>query len=1008
MPGLHRSLFCRAISVCLALLVAISSPDESRCTAAESVWVNTGQASPATPETQVSRPAAVDLTLPAYALGVDLDPAARRVTVEQVVRWTNPGPHPTNHLVFQVVPNHRPDAKTIEIGKRTLESLRVDPRTALDEEGGRFHLEAATSGQRTLQWSFDQKHDTHLTVMLPRVVQPGESVSVQLNFWLELPQVQGRLGTYRHVTNLLNWYPVLAVYGERGWDPVPFIAWHQPWLNEAGNYRVRLRVPGDHSVATGGSITSASVDNQGRRMLEIRGDALRDFTIVASNRFDVYETDIDGLPVRVLALPEHQGQARLALQVATECIRIYSEWFGPYPYDEFEIVESYFGWNGNESSGLVMIDERILDAPQLASRYVDHLISHEICHQWWYSAVGTDGYREPWVDEGLVQWFTRIRMQDRYGSNVGVLDLPDGKLWGLPNINYRSLVHSGYLMYQNRGGDGQSLSSLEDIGHLHNLFFLVYDKGARVTGMIHHRMGREQFFAFMRHLYEQYRFRILRADDFQRELEAFTGESWEQFFDDWLRSPRSADWDVGRVASTPTRDGVHTVARIRQAGEIAEPVEIAFRYPVEGGHESELILSLDPDDPTAAARRDVRVNVEQISDSEWDVAVELPTEPKQVEIDPDGWVLDSNPRNNHWRPDIEVRYSPFYTPLDEASIVQPWEQQSVVFGPGVDEEGRIGLFASLIEANNFRVTPFLAYTPDANRDHVAAGVEAIFYNTPAPNWEFGARYEKSLLTTLHNDPGDQAKIFARKILAYTTSLIYDDLSYIEFYSRIGDNFFPDEDTSPPSSPLVDDYRDVRAFGVRFHADTRMPYWNPDSGYLFDATYEHGFRAFGDGETYNRFDAQLSGVKRLPDGLGWWSDTRVAGRLGGGYGWSNNGEHFRFGGPGRFRGRHADETEGNAFWVGSIEWRYPLTGEMDIEVLDNMAALRSIWGSLFYDIGESYLFDESQGGVDQAIGTGLYFDLPLLSFVESLTVRMEYGRSIERGTGAFWFGLYRAF
>ena len=32
--------------------------------------------------------------------------------------------------------------------------------------------------------------------------------------------------------------------------------------------------------------------------------------------------------------------------------------FGAYPYPHFTIAESYFGWNGNECAGLVMIDER--------------------------------------------------------------------------------------------------------------------------------------------------------------------------------------------------------------------------------------------------------------------------------------------------------------------------------------------------------------------------------------------------------------------------------------------------------------------------------------------------------------------------------------------------------------------------------------------------------------------------------------------------------------------------
>ena len=101
-------------------------------------------------------------------------------------------------------------------------------------------------------------------------------------------------------------------------------------------------------------------------------------------------------------------------------------------------------------------------------------------------------------------------------------------------------------------------------------------------------------------------------------------------------------------------------------------------------------------------------------------------------------------------------------------------------------------------------------------------------------------------------------------------------------------------------------------------------------------------------------------------------------------------------------------EGNAFWLGSLEWRFPLTGELDHEILDNTAALDSVDGSLFYDVGRSYLFDRPQGATDHAIGAGLYFEIPILSFVERLTIRTEYGYSLVNQTSAFWFGLYRAF
>ena len=78
-----------------------------------------------------------------------------------------------------------------------------------------------------------------------RITHDGEAVTVEVEFVLRLPQVQGRWGQWRGVTSLSNWLPVLAFYDDRGWQPTPYIPWHQPFFNEAGLYTVRLTLPAE-------------------------------------------------------------------------------------------------------------------------------------------------------------------------------------------------------------------------------------------------------------------------------------------------------------------------------------------------------------------------------------------------------------------------------------------------------------------------------------------------------------------------------------------------------------------------------------------------------------------------------------------------------------------------------------------------------------------------------------------------------------------------------------------
>ncbi|MEZ6122747.1 MAG: M1 family aminopeptidase [Planctomycetaceae bacterium] len=941
--------------------------------------------------------------LPEYSLDIDLHPDQRRVSVQQIVRWTNAGGAATQELVFQVTANSRLSKEMISVGERTVESLRLDPRTCIDYQGGRFHLESVSHQDQSLSWEFDASQDTHLHIHLPQPVAPGESVEIRMEFWIDIPPIMGRLGQYKGITNLLNWYPVLAVYRKGQWQPVPWIPWHQPWFNEAGNYNVRLSLPASHEVATGGHITDRQTDDRGIQHLQIQGNGLRDFTIVASPLLKVQTANSDGIPIRVLTLQQHAEHGRVLLNTAVESVRLYCEWFGEFPYRELEITESYFGWNGNESSGVVMIDNRILDLPKFAERYLEHLASHEICHQWWYSAVGTDGYHESWMDEGLVTWFTRVKMEDKYGHDADVLNLPGYGPFQFPNVQYMNLVHSGYTAYRGRGGDGAALGSLEDMGHLHNLMARVYDRGARITGIIQHRMGREQFFSFMKQLYAKYRFDILTVADFHHELEVFTGEDWDPFFKAWLESSAETDWNLESVSVTKTDSGYRTQAHIVQQGTISEAADVRFSFP-EQQQPIRLATLSETQQPEG-------IQVQQTAPGDWLVTVVSDTKPSQVVVDPESILVDSQPDNNAWKPEVSVRVSPIYTPADESGLLQPWQQHSVVAGFGVDPDGRLGLRASLIDADDYRISPFIAYTAATatrNDDHLSAGVDGIIYNVPNANWQLMGRYEYALLSTLANDPGHQARFALRRVINYTTSLMYPHLSYVDLYTRIGDNFFPDQDDAQNPDPAIQRYGDVRAIGIDVHADSQMPYWNPDRGVRFDGNVEHGFQVLGSDADYSRLSGQVGVVQRLSNAPAWLSETKLAGRVSGGYGWDDNGEHFRFGGPGRFRGRAAADVKGNAFWLTSLEWRFPLTGELDYKVLDNTAALHSVDGAIFYDLGRSYLQNEAQGKADHAIGLGLYFRIPLLSFVENVTIRTEYGYSLTNSTGALWMGLYRAF
>ena len=67
---------------------------------------------------------------------------------------------------------------------------------------------------------------------------------------------------------------------------------------------------------------------------------------------------------------------------------------------------------------LVMIDERVFGMPHVAGSYVDYLVSHEICHQWWYNLVGTNGYCETCMDEAMATYFSNRLINQKLGKTT--------------------------------------------------------------------------------------------------------------------------------------------------------------------------------------------------------------------------------------------------------------------------------------------------------------------------------------------------------------------------------------------------------------------------------------------------------------------------------------------------------------------------------------------------------------------------------------------------------------
>jgi len=210
-------------------------------------------------------------------------------------------------------------------------------------------------------------------------------------------------------------------------------------------------------------------------------------------------------------------------------------------------------------------------------------------------------------------------------------------------------------------------------------------------------------------------------------------------------------------------------------------------------------------------------------------------------------------------------------------------------------------------------------------------------------------------------------------------------------------------------PGANRFNDQTGFGIHYHLDYLTPYWDPEGGFRFDATYTTGVEILGDSEPFNRVDGQFSMVKSLPDWLGPLAQTRLAARIYGAAALPKNGEFYPLGGGELFRGFDPSQRQGSAVWIGSLEWRVPVVRRVEWDCCDHVAGIRNIYLAPFYDVGDAYLGGHSLGGVAHALGVGLRLDVAWLSVIERMTLRFDVAKTINDNTPwQFWFGIQQPF
>jgi Peptidase family M1 domain len=235
---------------------------------------------------------------------------------------------------------------------------------------------------------------------------------------------------------------------------------------------------------------------------------------------------------------------------SASAVEFFHERFGPLEVAKI-VISPIPGGFGQGFAGLVYASTLSYFAPEDSPLrgyspsqqifFTELLRTHEIAHQWWGNLVASPAPRDAWLSEALATYSALLFMEQNLGKDARdrVLD------------EYRN-----HLLRRNE--DGETIESAGAIvlgDRLRSSRFpraddvIVYEKGAWIMHMLRGMMGDEQFLGFLRRLCDNYRFKKLTTEDFQKEAASFLPERWpdpklESFFGHWVYGTGIPSLDV--------------------------------------------------------------------------------------------------------------------------------------------------------------------------------------------------------------------------------------------------------------------------------------------------------------------------------------------------------------------------------------------------------------------------------------------------------------------------------
>ncbi|MEL6916730.1 MAG: M1 family metallopeptidase [Bacteroidota bacterium] len=510
-----------------------------------------------------------------YVMGVDMDVEDYTYKGTQKLVYTNNSPDALNKVYYHLYFNAFQPGSEMDIRLQNIKDpdgrmfVNDQSRIANLSEKDMGYLRVSSLLQDGEKTTFAEV-GTILEVLLAKPIPPGGKTTLDMVFDGQVPiQIRrsGRNNKEGVALSMSQWYPKMAEYDFEGWHADPYIAreFHGVW----GDFDVKLTIDKDYVVGGSGYLQNPQeighgYEAPGTKVKKHKGKTLtwhfkapkvHDFMWAADPDYLHDTLQMEGGPTLHFLYKDKpsilENWKKLQPKTA-ETMKFFSENIGPYPYNQYSVVQ---GGDG----GMEYAMSTLITGERKFGSLIGVMV-HEMAHSWFQHVLATNESKHEWMDEGFTTFISSLCMNQ-------IMDQQKENPFEDAYKGYYALVNSGKEQPQTTHADRYDLNFAYGIA--------AYSKGAIFLSQLGYVIGQDKLMETIRKYFEDFKFKHPIPNDIKRTAEKVSGLQLDWYLTDWTQTTNTIDYGIKEVIAG---DGNKTKITLERIGPMPMPLDILVVY----------------------------------------------------------------------------------------------------------------------------------------------------------------------------------------------------------------------------------------------------------------------------------------------------------------------------------------------------------------------------------------------------------------------------------------------